>query len=202
MRYRISAALIVMAAVLVASFGFASADSDLQVGTKDNGLSICEEHYLNLYERAHEKFGASAVGANVVDDGTGKYDAYDLPESLCQSKAETLDLMLNPPPAPEPVEETYTDSTGYTEPTESYTDVTTSAGGCSGMEAESGSMGYAEPGGDGYVGCYQIAESHYSAGGSCSGLGTDPAGQDACAAIICETEGAGAWTNAAGANPC
>lgn len=76
-------------------------------------------------------------------------------------------------------------------------------GGCVGMSAESGAAGYGayNPSG-GYIGCYQISPDHYAAGGSCAGLGTDPAGQDACAANICATEGAGAWTNSAGQNPC
>jgi hypothetical protein len=63
-------------------------------------------------------------------------------------------------------------------------------------------MGYAEPASDGYVGCYQISMDHYAPGGSCEGLGIDSSGQDACANVICQTEGAGAWTNSAGANPC
>jgi hypothetical protein len=69
------------------------------------------------------------------------------------------------------------------------------------MSAESGSLGYANNTHAGYVGCYQISADHFN-GGSCSGLGTDPAGQDKCAAIICQTEGAGAWTNSSGQNPC
>lgn len=69
------------------------------------------------------------------------------------------------------------------------------------MSAESGSLGYNNNRNPSYVGCYQISKDHFN-GGSCSGLGTDPVGQDKCAAIICQTEGAGAWHNAAGQNPC
>lgn len=74
--------------------------------------------------------------------------------------------------------------------------------GCVGMEAESGSAGYSATSANGMIGCYQISPDHYAAGGSCAGLSTDPAGQDACAGRICATEGPGAWTNPAGENPC
>lgn len=95
-----------------------------------------------------------------------------------------------------------TETTTQTTTTTTSTTPTSSGAGCVGMEAESGSTGYATDTGNGYVGCYQISEDHFAPGGSCAGYGTDPAGQDACAGEICATEGSGAWTNPAGENPC
>lgn len=45
----------------------------------------------------------------------------------------------------------------------------------------------------GAYGAYQIMPEHYDPGGVCYGLGRDPAGQDACAARIWASSGAGAW---------
>lgn len=117
----------------------------------------------------------------------------------CPGTAGSSDYSGCPPPPPPPAPTTSSTTTyAATPPTTSYS----SGGGCVGMEAESGSTGYATDTGNGYIGCYQIAESNYGATGPCAGLGTDPAGQDACAANICATQGPSAWTNPAGENPC
>lgn len=117
------------------------------------------------------------------DDGCANADdAYDGPG--CEPPP--------PPEAPPPA------APGYS----AAGTASTGGSGCVGMEAESGSAGYDAMSPTGYIGCYQISPDHFTGSGSCAGLGTDPAGQDACAGIICATEGAGAWTNPEGANPC
>lgn len=203
MRTRIA----VVAAALVVTVPPA-ASADFNPAEKGDGLAAAEAIYLARYAEAHREFGSATVGANVVDDGTGQHEPYNVPDELVLEKAERLGNMLRPPPPPpEPVYVESTESSysePYVEPTyaPAPAPVASSAGGCVGMEAESGSLGYANNTNPGYIGCYQISDDHYAAGGSCEGLGTDPAGQDACAGVICSTEGAGAWTNPSGQNPC
>lgn len=120
----------------------------------------------------------------------------------CRNSRDVFDGPgCKPPPEPTPTTAASL-SDGVASSTSASSSVQTASAGCVGMEAESGSAGYGAMSSTGYIGCYQISPDHYNSTGSCAGLGTDPAGQDACAAIICQTEGATAWTNSAGQNPC
>lgn len=159
----------------------------------DDSKSI-KHNYTSVYKQCRAAAGKDACGRNIRADGVnvkGKDRAAtkkDYQRSIPRLKSIRA-MALAPP------QQT---ASGHA----STAHVASSGGGCSGMSAESGSLGYNNNTHAGYVGCYQISDEHYSAGGSCSGLGTDPSGQDKCAAIICQTEGAGAWTNPAGQNPC
>lgn len=152
-------------------------------------------HYRHLHGWARSSLGKDTPGRNIVFYGM---PAKDWPDRLATKKE--LDTTID-------VLERWWE-TAHAPPVTSYQPQASASsyggGGCTGMSAESGSAGYGayNPAGPGYIGCYQIASGHYAAGGSCAGLGTDPAGQDACAQRICATEGPGAWTNSAGQNPC
>lgn len=192
MHYRITLAALALAcaAVAIGVPGAVAEKTGLEPGTEDNGLSICEESYLALYEEAHAEFGSAAVGANVVDDGTGQHAAYDLPESLCEQKAATLDAMLHPP-APEPAPAT------AAAPVESGYAETTTSGASGGysipadiVECESGGDYSAVNPSSGAYGAYQIMPSTSAAYGCDMG---SAAGQDACAAEIYADVGGSAW---------
>jgi hypothetical protein len=165
------------------------------VGEKNNGLSVCEETGLNKYEAAHAKFGAEAVGANLIDDGTAKHDPYELPEAVCWEWTNRLDAMLNPPPPPEPepaaapVEEA-----SYSEPTYSAP-APASSGGCpSYMAGEASSPSDVNPS-SGAAGCYQVIPSTAAAMGSACADVNAPS----CLAAICAAQGNDAWV---AADPC
>lgn len=166
-----------------------------EIGAKHNGLSICDEQALRLYARAHERFGADAVGRNRVDDGKLLESGRVVPEPHPCAWRDKLEAMLNPP---EPVAASIPESVAPAPAPVSVAPAST-GGGCVGMEAESGSAGYAayNPS-SGAAGCYQIIPSTAAAHG-CD-LST-PGGQDACAQAICATEGSAAWASS-GANPC
>lgn len=174
--------------------------------------------YLELHKKSTATFGRDLVGRNIVADGMparrtlrqfrGGHDVRldsrpATRREIVRSVRTMRRWLAPPPPAPRPSAISQQQSQD-TSPVQTAATPAPSGGGggCSGMDAESGSDGYNAVGGGGkYLGCYQIDVGHYN-GGSCSGLGTDPAGQDACAQIICRTEGAGAWTNPQGQNPC
>lgn len=153
------------------------------------------KQYLKLYKKVQQKEGKRAPGRNIVRYGLSNGKRVTV-KHLAASMVVLRNIISPPPP---PVVAPVVAHTAYA-PTQvqSYG----GGGGCSGMSAESGSLGYNNNTHAGYVGCYQISQDHFGSSGSCHGLGTDPAGQDQCAAIICRTEGAGAWTNPAGQNPC
>lgn len=186
MRKRILTAVCTFAAVAVPATAVA------QVAHTPKSL---RHAYLARYHKVRREQGKRAPGKNIVNSGSA---------SQLRRSIATLDNMLAPAPAPS----TSNGQTGVQQSTPSpaapapATASSSGGGGCTGMSAESGSSGYNNNSSPGYIGCYQISADHYAAGGSCAGLGTDPAGQDACAAIICRTEGTGAWTNPQGQNPC
>jgi hypothetical protein len=162
-------------------------------GFNGNGLAETNHHkYLVLHKKCEKVIGDEACGRNIVQQGlaNGATSGRKYQRRVKRSIL-TIRRWLSPPPVAAP------QSSTPTAPAEA-----SGGGGCSGMSAESGSTGYNNTSHPGYIGCYQISQDHYSNTGSCRGLGTDPAGQDQCAAIICRTEGAGAWTNPAGQNPC
>lgn len=190
MRYRSYAVAVVTAAVFISGLTLASASTP-EPGTEDNGLSVGEETYLALYEEAQGEFGSAAVGANAVDDGVGRWDAYNVPDSIVARKAAVLDAMLNPPPTPEDS----TDAAASTAGGSTYTTTSTpSTGGYSIPE----SIVQCESGGDysavnpssGAYGAYQILPSTSAAYGCDM---STPAGQDACAAEIYADSGGSAW---------
>lgn len=152
-----------------------------------------ETKIIHLRKQVDKKFGHKAAGRDIIKQGAlgGKKPS----RKLELRYRDTLLRMLTPPPVVvSPIQTSA--SAIVTQPTSS------GGGGCSGMSAESGSLGYNNNTHAGYVGCYQISQDHFGSTGSCHGLSTDPAGQDQCAQIICHTEGAGAWTNPQGQNPC
>lgn len=200
--YRVSvAALTMICAAVALAPTLASGNPD--VGAKGNGLSFAEEVYLERYSAAHEKFGAAAVGANVVDDGTAQHEAYQLPDDLVAKKAEVLGNMLNPPPPPppapvSPIEDAA--SAPYSAPAPAAiapAPVTSSSGGCpSYMAGEASSPDAVNPS-SGAAGCYQVLPSTAAAHGSaCADVNST-----SCVAAICESSGNGAWS-ASGATPC
>lgn len=194
MRKIITLAIVACAALVAVPAGAEPQDSIRERTFAHIGPKHCKR-YDALHDWATEKFGKKTVGRDICRYGMprGKTGGARVP-----TKAEFTDTMsvLNRwrhPPAP----------TQSVQASTSYQPQASGVGGCTGMSAESGSAGYDAYNPDGgYIGCYQIAPGHYAADGSCAGLGTDPAGQDACAQRICATEGPGAWTNSAGQNPC
>ena len=148
-----------------------------------------EIEYLDAYEKAHAE--GFDVGRNIVDDGLA--DGSTPPQWRVEGSTDRLERWLNPPPAPapEPVAEA---------PAPAAPAPVASSGGCpASMAPESGSAGYsAYNASSGATGCYQIIPSTAAAYG-CD-LST-PAGQDTCAARICEGQGNAAWASS-GAAPC
>jgi hypothetical protein len=167
-------------------------------GENRPGFNPAQDRALDLYEECWQKFKPdNPCGRNKVDDGVLRKDGTvrDPTGAEVATWTDRLDRIAHPVVV------------ASSEPAGTYYEPPTSSSGglgCTGMEAESGTAGYSAVSPDGqYVGCYQIDEElHYGSGGVCEGLGTDPAGQDACAANICASQGSGAWTNAAGASPC
>jgi hypothetical protein len=155
-----------------------------------------EAKIVHLRKKVDKKFGPHAAGRDVIKQGAR--NGGRPPMKLKVRYRDNLREMLAPPVVVSPIQAP--PSAAVSQPTTSYSG--SGGSGCNGMSAESGSSGYNNTSHPGYIGCYQISQDHYSPSGSCHGLGTDPAGQDACAQIICNTEGAGAWTNPQGQNPC
>lgn len=155
-----------------------------------------EAKIVHLRKQVDKKFGPTAAGRDLIKQGAP--DGGRPPMKLKIRYRDNLREMLAPPVVVSPIQAP--PSAAVSQPTTSYS--SSGGGGCNGMSAESGSSGYNNTSHPGYIGCYQISQDHYSSTGSCHGLGTDPAGQDKCAQIICQTEGAGAWTNPQGQNPC
>lgn len=155
-----------------------------------------ETKIVHLRKQVDHKFGKQAAGRELITQGAKSGGRP--PMKLKVRYRDNLRRMLTPPPVVvSPIQAP--PSAAVSQPT---TSTSSGGGGCNGMSAESGSLGYNNSTHPGYIGCYQISQDHYSSTGSCHGLGTDPAGQDQCAQIICHTEGAGAWTNPQGQNPC
>lgn len=146
-----------------------------QLGAVGNGLSYCDEQYLNLYAKAEalgHPLGRNAVRAGARPD-----------KRICKQvgKLREAVAVLTAPPPPEPVVET------------------------AAAPASGGSGGYAIPeyivqcesGGDynaqnpsGAYGAYQIMP------GTAAAYGCDlstPAGQDDCAGRIYAAEGSSPW---------
>jgi hypothetical protein len=165
-----------------------------KIGEKSNGFNLVEERYLHTYVDCWDAFKARC-GRNIVDD---QLSSGEVPsQGRVQRSIETMDRWLHPAPAP--AIDSPTISTPAPAPV-SVAPAPASTGGCpASMAPESGSAGYsAYNPSSGATGCYQIIPSTAAAHG-CD-LST-PAGQDACAAEICATQGSGAWA-ASGASPC
>lgn len=171
--HRITLAALVVAALLVPAL--ASGNE----GTKGNGLSYCEENYLDLYQQVDPD------GPNIVKDGLPDGSAPN-DERVCRK----VDILVDIKEAQEAAEAApVAESTGTSE--------VTSAGTSSGyaipdyiVQCESGGD-YSAQNPSGAYGAYQIMPSTAASYG-CD-LST-PAGQDACAAEIYATEGASPWS--------
>lgn len=156
-----------------------------------------EKRIVHLRKKVDHKFGPNAAGRRVIEQGAKGGERPSM--KIKVRYRDNMRRMLTPPPVVvAPVQAP--PSAVVSQPTSAPTS-SSGGSGCNGMSAESGSLGYNNNTHAGYIGCYQISEDHFN-GGSCSGLSTDAAGQDQCAQIICQTEGAGAWTNPQGQNPC
>ena len=165
----------------------ASAQADHQPGTKNNGLSICEEQYLQSWNQVlDEKVGPynGAAGRNIVEDGvqTKKNGVRAATEAECRDGLAVMDRMLNPAPVVE-----------YSEPPAAPTTSSYSGGGYAIpdyiVQCESGGD-YSAQNPSGAYGAYQIMP------GTAAAYGCDlstPAGQDSCAAEIYATEGSSPW---------
>jgi hypothetical protein len=190
-----------MRRILVAAMCLLAVAIALPTSASAQGRTKFHQKYVHVYYTAKRKLGPDAVGRQIVSHGvrlksgkTRPATKHEIAKSIHQ-----LRRLLAPPPPP-----LVRTAVPPAQPPAGVMTASTASGGCTGMSAESGSKGYnavGHHGGVTYIGCYQISADHYN-GGACSGLGQDPAGQDKCAAIICRTEGAGAWHNGAGQNPC
>jgi hypothetical protein len=180
----------IVAAFVVAMVASNTASADIEVGAKDNGFSVADETYLKTYKQAHK--AGFDVGRNLLDSAWS--DAEPVSDKRIRASTATLQRWLNPP---EPVTAAVSESVAPAPVAET---VAPSSGGCpASMAPESGSAGYsAYNPASGATGCYQVIPST-AAAHNCD-LST-PAGQDACAAAICATQGNAAWS-ASGATPC
>ena len=162
--------------VVLAALGFA-AMAQANEGTKDNGLSYCEENYLDLYSQVKPD------GPNIVKEGVNGKEATD--GRVCR-KVEILHQIRQEQEAAAVAEAEAAEAT-----TESTT--TTATGGYTVpsyiVECESGGD-YSAQNPSGAYGAYQIMPETAAAYG-CD-LST-PAGQDACAAEIYADVGPSAW---------
>lgn len=206
MRFRAPIVVGLLSALAVAVPGIAHAESYRQQ---------LKEQFNHLYPKAVHKVGKKEVGRQVVKYGMPVKGHPRKSRPATNAELATANGVMRrwlapapPALAPTPAQAVRSNPTVSTTPAPAQASGGVSStggggGGCHGMSAESGSQGYNAVGGGGkYLGCYQIDVGHYAPGGSCQGLGQDPAGQDQCAQVICRTEGPGAWTNPAGQNPC
>lgn len=166
----------ILVAFMAALFISASVAEAAQVGEKNNGLSICDEQYLNLYDEA-EQLGWP-LGRNAVEAAR--------PDSVICKQVPKLEAAITvitappPPPAAEPV-------AAVPEPSEPAP-VTSSGGGAGGSTVQCESGGdYSINTGNGYYGGWQFDSGTWDAYGD-SGYAeahlAPPAVQDAAAAAV------------------
>jgi hypothetical protein len=165
--------------VVLAALGFA-AFAQANEGTKDNGLSYCEENYLDLYKDVNPD------GPNIVKEGVDGKEATDSRvcrkvKILHQIKQERAAAAAEEAAASEAATTTTTttttDSSGYAIP--EYI-----------VECESGGD-YSASNPSGAYGAYQIMP------GTAAAYGCDlstASGQDQCAGEIYAAEGAAPWS--------
>jgi hypothetical protein len=141
--------------------------------------------YEHAYHAVAHQLGARVPGRNIVEDGTAGGAASD---SQTVSSLAVLERMLGPAPS--------------VSSSASSSEISGSVAGAAGVPAcasESGDNYSTGPdntnSSSGATGRYQILPST-AAGYGCS-LAT-PAGQDACAQVIYEHQGAGAWVGCGG----
>jgi hypothetical protein len=174
--------VLVVTALAVATF-FLPALASGDEGTKGNGLSYCEENYLDLYGNVDPD------GPNIVKDGVDGEPAsegrvcrkvhvlYRMEKQQIEAAAQAAEAAkaAEAPPPPETTPTT-TSSGGYSIP--DYI-----------VQCESGGD-YSASNPSGAYGAYQIMP------GTASAYGCDlstAAGQDACAAEIYSDVGSSAW---------
>jgi hypothetical protein len=145
--------------------------------------------YEHAYHEVAQQLGARVPGRNIIDDGTAHGAASDA-ETV--SSLAVLQRMLAPAPS-------VSSSTSVASSADSSAVSAAGAAGVPACASESGSD--YSTGSDntnassGATGRYQILPS------TAAGYGCDlstPAGQDACAQIIYEHQGAGAWVGCGG----
>jgi hypothetical protein len=176
--------VLVVTALAVATF-FLPAVANGDEGTKGNGLSYCEENYLDLYQRVEPD------GPNIVKDGVNGQPATD--GRVCR-KVDVLYRMEQKQIEAAAAAEAAQAAEAAPAPAETTTaPTTTSSGGYSIpdyiVQCESGGD-YSASNPSGAYGAYQIMP------GTASAYGCDlstPAGQDACAAEIYSDVGTSAW---------
>ena len=144
--------------------------------------------YLKTYAAAAE--AGHDVGRNVVDDWLASGE--EPQRWQVENKDARMELMLNPPPAPEPVvsdePETVSSEPAYSPP--AY-----SSGGCpASMAGEATSPDAVNPT-SGASGCYQVLPSTADAMGSAC----DDVNATSCLDAICAAQGNDAWV---AADPC
>lgn len=178
---------IILLAAMFAAFVIpvASATSHVQVGKKDNGLSICDEQYLNLYSEAKQlgwPLGKNAVKKTNHDDGV-----------ICKQVKKLRAAVAAAQPASEPA----TVATEVAAPAAAPVSTGGGAGGdlASIRACESGGD-YATNTGNGYYGAYQFdLQTWQAAGGTGNPASASPAEQDAVAAAWIAAGHRSAWPN-------
>ena len=177
---------IALAVAVVAAAFFLPAIANGDQGTKGNGLSYCEENYLDLYGKVQPD------GPNIVKDGV---DGQPATEGRVCRKVHVLYRMEEQQIAAAQAAEAAKAAEAAPAPAETTTTApTTSSGGYSIpdyiVQCESGGD-YSASNPSGAYGAYQIMP------GTASAYGCDlstPAGQDACAAEIYSDVGSSAWS--------
>jgi hypothetical protein len=147
--------MLIAIAIIALVPALASADD----GTKGNGLSYCDENYLDLYEQADDL--GHPLGKNAVKEGI------DNDKRICAQvdKLHAVVVELTAPPEP-----TYTEA-----PAEATTDYSGGSMNSTVMCESGGDYGINT--GNGYYGGYQFDSGTWDAYG-------DPAYEDAAAASV------------------
>lgn len=184
---RITLAVLLTAAAVVAAP--VAAQGSVQSKTVEKFGRKHVIRYAHLHRKWTHRSGRAVVGRQIVKQGMPKRGGGHRVATRVEWR-RTMAVFRRwehppAPPAPPPTLQQTAGASGY-------------AGG-SGQYSIPTYIVMCESGGDynaqnpsGAYGAYQIMPEHWN-GGVCSGLGRDPAGQDACAARIWETSGSGAW---------
>jgi hypothetical protein len=161
---------------LAAIFLIAPVASAVEEGQKDNGYSLTDERYLNVYKEGHQ--AGLDVGRNLLD-WTWDSSKPRVSDERIKASTERIQLWLNPPELPAPPEH----GGEYVEPTATSTGGT---GWSSVVECESGGD-YSIDTGNGYYGAYQFDSGTWDAYGDPQYSEADeapPSVQDAAAASV------------------
>jgi transglycosylase-like protein len=179
---------IVLAVALTAAAFLVPALAMGEEGTKGNGLSYCDENYLDLYAEV------DPGGPNLVKDGLNGEPAGE--DRICRKVDVLYGIKQDELAAEAAAAEAAAAEAAAAEAPAEPTTTTTTTGTSGGysipeyiVECESGGS-YTASNPSGAYGAYQIMP------GTASAYGCDlstPAGQDACAAEIYSDVGTSAW---------